>query len=150
MTNVKIAAEHKTEKGIVMAEFIVIVGTALIAVVIPGAMIWYTWKHREEREARWEKRHREYIERTGGEIVEVKYLGNGRTKQKRGGLGGFLMGGFFGGPIGAVVGGMLPGDSVTMERFAVRYSGGDVEIQEVRPNSTEYKKLVSMLDWDEL
>lgn len=83
-------------------------------------------------------------------IVEVKYLGTGAVTQKRGGLGGAMLGGFFAGPIGAVVGAVLPKNVEGLHRFAVRYANGRVEIKELHPNSWEYKKLIKMVKWEEL
>ena len=86
-----------------------------------------------------------------GDIVEVKYLGSGFTEQKRGGLGGAVMGGLVAGPLGAVVGAATPKNSRKQKhRFAVKYSDGSVNIREASPGSAEYKKLMAYVKWDEI
>ena len=83
-------------------------------------------------------------------IVEVKYLGAGGMTQKRGGLGGALLGGFFAGPLGAVVGAAIPKNGEEKHRFAVKYADGRVKIKELHPNSWEYKELMKYVKWEEL
>lgn len=83
-------------------------------------------------------------------IVEAKYLGSGATTQKRGGLGGAVLGGMVAGPLGAVVGAAVPKNSDGLQRFAVKYADGHVAIKEVHPNSWEYKELMKYVKWDEL
>lgn len=84
------------------------------------------------------------------DIVEVKYLGTGATTQKRGGLGGFLLGGLFAGPIGAVVGAAIPENGDALQRFAVKYANGRVVIKDLHPNSWEYEELVKYVKWEDL
>lgn len=100
-------------------------------------------KLQREREA-WSNRRK----RT--DIVEVKYLGVGGTSQKRGGLGGALLGGFFAGPLGAVVGAAIPKNAEGLQRFAVKYADGRVKIKELHPNSWEYKELMKYVSWDDI
>lgn len=83
-------------------------------------------------------------------IVEVKMLGVGATSQKRGGLGGAILGGFVAGPIGAVVGAAIPTNGEQKVRFAVRYGDGRVEVKEYHPNSWEYKELIKHVKWEDL
>lgn len=83
-------------------------------------------------------------------IVEVKMLGTGATSQKRGGLGGALLGGFVAGPVGAVVGATIPTNGEQKVRFAVKYGDGRVEVKELHPNSWEYKELMKHVKWEDL
>ena len=150
----------------------IIIGISIMTVVvgIPVGLIVYVLvnyreleekrkarlaKIREENRVRQEEHRKEWqskeIERQKKyQIVEVKYLGLGKTTQKRGGLGGFLLGGFFGGPIGAVVGAMIPENGDALQRFAVKYADGRVVIKDLHPNSWEYKKLVKLVKWEDL
>lgn len=97
-----------------------------------------------------ERRQKENKRRMQSQIVEVKYLGTGPAIQKRGGLGGAVMGGMVAGPIGAVVGASIPKNTKGLHRFAVKYGNGRIEIKEVHQNSWEYKNLMKYVKWDEL
>lgn len=99
---------------------------------------------RKEQEAKAAERRKKY------QIVEVKYLGAGGMTQKRGGLGGAMLGGFFAGPLGAVVGAAIPKNGEEKQRFAVKYGDGRVEIKELHPNSWEYKELMKYVKWEDL
>lgn len=83
-------------------------------------------------------------------IVEVKLMGGGSVKQKRAGAGGFLLGGFLFGLPGAVAGSFIPDGTERLQRFAVRYGDGRVEVKECHPNSWEYKELMKHVKWEDL
>lgn len=136
-----------------MEEVGLFIAVVVIVLALPVSMIVHAITHRRELEEKYEKRMAAYRERTDCEsdrIVEVKYLGTGEIRQKRGGLGGALLGGFFGGPIGAMVGAVLPKNIEGLQRFAVKYGDGRVVIKEVHTRTTEYKRLMSMVEWEEL
>lgn len=104
--------------------------------------------HQEER--RKELQQKEIERQKKKQIVEVKYLGAGATTQKRGGLGGAVVGGFIAGPLGAVVGASIPKNAEGLQRFAVKYGDGRVVIKEVHPNSWEYKELMKYVKWEKI
>lgn len=149
-----------------MVDIIVTICVVVIVLVIPVTLIVYALmnyrKLEEKRKAKLAKIRAQQEETKMGQlarelernkkttIVEVKYLGAGAVSQKRGGIGGAMLGGFFAGPIGAVVGAALPKNAEGKHRFAVRYANGRVEIKELHPNSWEYKKLIKMVKWEEL
>lgn len=115
---------------------------------------WYRKKHPEKYAARkaredelWQKRQEMKYARS---IVEVKLLGGGSVKQKRAGAGGFLLGGFLFGLPGAVAGSFIPDGTERLQRFAVRYGDGRVEVKECHPNSWEYKELIKHVKWEDL
>lgn len=114
----------------------------------------YRKKHPEKYAARkaredelWQKRREMKYARS---IVEVKLLGGGSVKQKRAGAGGFLLGGFLFGLPGAVAGSFIPDGTERLQRFAVRYGDGHVEVKECHPNSWEYKELIKHVKWEDL
>lgn len=83
-------------------------------------------------------------------IVEVKLLGGGSVKQKRAGAGGFALGGLLFGLPGAIAGSFIPDGTERLQRFAVRYGDGRVEVKECHPNSWEYKELIKRVKWEDL
>lgn len=100
-----------------------------------------------KEEELWRKREEMKYARS---IVEVKLLGGGSVKQKRAGAGGFLLGGFLFGLPGAVAGSFIPDGTERLQRFAVRYGDGRVEVKELHPNSWEYKELMKHVKWEDL
>ena len=103
-----------------------------------------------QEELQKERKQKENERQKKNQIVEVKYLGSGATTQKRGGLGGAVVGGMVAGPLGAVVGASIPKNAEGLQRFAVKYGNGRIEIKEVHPNSWEYKELMKYVKWDEI
>jgi len=83
-------------------------------------------------------------------IVDVKYLGSGAATQKRGGLGGAVLGGMVAGPLGAVIGASSTKNAESLHRFAVKYGDGRVEIKELHSNSWEYKELMKNVKWEDI
>lgn len=88
-----------------------------------------------------------YPERT---IVEVKPLGPGAWARKCGGLSGAMVGALTAGPLGAVVGAVLPTKGERLQRFAVRYADGHIEVKDLSPNNWEYKKLMKYVKWEDI
>lgn len=133
---------------------------AVIAVIIGGTVALCVWaakvgkKNREKRRVPGNDKFVELTRALGGmpgDIIEVKFLGSGFTKQSRGGLGGAALGGLVAGPMGAVVGAAIPkNDRKQKYRFAVKYSDGSVNVREVYYGSAEYKKLIQYVKWDEI
>ena len=83
-------------------------------------------------------------------IVEVKLLGAGMTVQKSGGLGGFVVGSMIAGPVGGAIGASAKRNFYQRERFAVKYSDGHVEIEEVVQDSNRYKELMKYVKWEDI
>lgn len=83
-------------------------------------------------------------------IVEVKLLGAGMTVQKSGGLGGFVVGSMIAGPVGGAIGASSKRNFYQRERFAVKYSDGRVEIEEVVQDSNRYKELMKYVKWEDI
>ena len=83
-------------------------------------------------------------------IVEVKLLGAGMTVQKSGGLGGFVVGSMIAGPVGGAIGATSKRNFYQRERFAVKYSDGHVEIEEVVQDSNRYKELMKYVKWEDI
>ena len=83
-------------------------------------------------------------------IVEVKLLGAGMTVQKGGGLGGFIVGDLVAGPLGAMVGASAKHNHHQKQRFAVKYSDGHIEIEEVTRNSARFATLMKYVKWEEV
>ena len=84
------------------------------------------------------------------EIVEVKFLGVVTTDIKRGGFMGAMLGSFWGGDLGMVVGGLAPKNSKMLCRFAVRYDNGEVKLMDCYKGSELYKKYMSYVCWEDL
>ena len=83
-------------------------------------------------------------------IVEVKLLGAGMTVQKSGGLGGFVVGSMIAGPVGGAIGASAKHNHHQKQRFAVKYSDGHIEIEEVTRNSARFATLMKYVKWEEV
>ncbi len=125
---------------------------AAVVIAVVAMAVSDRKKTEEQKQREWEQaKKRAEQERLSRTIVEVKLLGGGSTKYKRGGLGGAAFGGFIGGAPGAIVGAVLPGGKgVQKQRFAVKYGDGHVEIQEWEIGSGTYKKLMQYVKWEEI
>ena len=75
-------------------------------------------------------------------IVEVKYLGVVGTEVKRGGFMGAMIGSFWGGDLGMVVGGLAPRGVRTRCRFEVKYENGKVKIEDCYEGDGRYNELM--------
>ena len=109
--------------------------TALVISVIVAIVLFAVAPalKRSDTQRRWEEKNRENQQReyekryaAGREIVEVKLLPGGSTV--------FRMG---------IVGQQL-------QKFAIKYSDGHVEIKEVHPDTLEYKKLMKYVKWEDI
>ena len=101
---------------------------------------------RAELEAR--KQAKLYAE--GKVILEVKFLGNGATLLKRGGLGDYLWGDFVAGPVGGVIAASAVKSEKQLLCFAVLYSDKHIEIEQVLPNSKRFNELMQYVKWEEI
>ena len=73
-------------------------------------------------------------------VVEVQLLNGVTVQRKRGGMGGALMGLFFGGVAGAAVGAVLPGmKTVELRSFLVKYGDGREKVVQCAQDSLDYK-----------
>ena len=111
-----------------------------------------------EAAQKWQEKQNALVEalkenqpKKAADIVSVKYLGGGTVQEKKYGMKGILIGGFFGGVPGAVVGSVLPnGKQRQKQKFAVKYGDGSVRIVECWPNSNTYRELMKRVAWEEL
>lgn len=126
-----------------------IIGMILGAGLLIAAPLPYLVKRREVWLEKQNEKNRQY--EADHRIVSVKYLGGGTIQEKKYGMKGFLVGGFFGGVPGALVGSVLPsGKQRQKQKFAVKYGDGRVRIVECFKSSSTYDELMKHVSWEEL
>lgn len=133
-----------------IASIIVMVILIALLPVVKNSKMQKRWEEKNKIDFN-EVRESWKQEELSREIVEVKLLGGGSTKYKRGGLGGAALGAFIGGAPGAVLGAILPsGKGVRKQRFAVKFGDGRVKIWEFAPGTSGYNTMMKYVKWEDV